>query len=74
MNRRRRQRLEGEVGRFVRQYARKRRRGWDPNDRTYNRSVEALVRRLDPEELDALMNGADDEPLLVHRRKTRRGG
>lgn len=70
MNRRRRQRLEGRVGIFVKKYASKRRVGWDPNDRQYNRGVEALVQRMSPEDLDELMNGGDeDEPLLVHRRR-----
>lgn len=69
MNRRRRQRLEGEVGVFLKKYASKRRVGWDPNDRQYNRSVEALVQRMSPEDLDELMNGGDEELLLLHRRR-----
>lgn len=70
MNRRRRQRLEGEVGVFLKKYNKKRQRGWDPNDRQYNRSVEALVQRMTPEDLDDLMNGGnEDEPLLIHRPK-----
>jgi hypothetical protein len=70
MNRRRKQRLEGEVGVFLKKYNKKRQRGWDPNDRQYNRSVEALVQRMTPEDLDELMNGGnEDEPLLMHRAK-----
>lgn len=72
MNRRRRQRLEGEVGVFLKKYASRRRAGWDPNDRQYHRGVQALVQRMSPRDLDELMNGGDeDEPLLPHRRKPR---
>jgi hypothetical protein len=67
MNRRRKQRLEGKVGTFLRQYAKKRQKGWDPNDRQYFRRVEEIVQRMSPEDLDELMNGADEEPLLRHR-------
>lgn len=52
---------------FLKKYASKRRVGWDPNDRQYNRSVEALVQRMSPEDLDELMNGGDEELLLLHR-------
>jgi hypothetical protein len=44
---------------FLQQYRRKRQRGrgqnHDPNDRGYDRKVEARLRRLDPEELDRLL-------------------
>lgn len=67
MNRRRKQRLEAKVGTFLRQYAKKRQKGSDPNDRQYFRRVEQIVQRMAPQDLDELMNGADDEPLLHHR-------
>lgn len=41
----------------MRQYSRKRQPGWDPNDRGYDRKVEAQVKRLDPRELDAMLGG-----------------
>jgi hypothetical protein len=69
MNRRRRERLEGKVGTFLRQYARKRQRGWDPNDRQYLRKVEQIVQRMTPEDLDELINGAGGERLLGRRRR-----
>jgi hypothetical protein len=59
----RRRRLEGEIGTFLQQYARKAHRGHDPNDRGYDRDVEAAVQRMSAEELDALVHDAPDEAL-----------
>lgn len=55
----RKERLQGRVGAFMRQYARRRQRGRDPNDRGYDREVEAQVKRLGPLELEELLEGAD---------------
>jgi hypothetical protein len=49
--------LERNIGTFLRQYARKAPRGREPNDRRYDRNVEATLKRLHPEELDRLMHG-----------------
>ena len=49
--------LEADVGLFLRQYGRKRRIGYDPNDRAYCREFEAVVKRMDPEALDRLIRG-----------------
>jgi hypothetical protein len=57
------QRLEGEVGAFVQQYARKAYPTHDPNDRRYNREVEGKVRRMRPEDMDELLHGSQDEGL-----------
>jgi hypothetical protein len=57
----RKKRLEAEIGVFVRQYARKRYPGMDPNDRRYDREIERLIRRMKPEELDQLMREGEDE-------------
>jgi hypothetical protein len=60
---RRKQRLEGHIGLFVQQYARKHYRNQDPNDRRYDRKVEQIMCRMKPEELDELMHGeGDGEP------------
>ena len=48
-------RKAGEVARFVQQYARKARSGLDPNDRGYDRGIEAHIKRMRPEELDRLL-------------------
>lgn len=52
-----------EVGFFLRQYKRKRQKGQEPNDRSYDRSIERYISRLRPEDLDVLLNGEDDERL-----------
>jgi len=57
----RKRRLEGDIGAFVRQYARKHYPNHDPNDRRYDRKIEKLVRSMSPEELDELMHGSDEE-------------
>jgi hypothetical protein len=44
---------------FVQQYGRRVAPGCDPNDRSYDREIEQIVRRVSPEELDRLMR--DDE-------------
>jgi hypothetical protein len=46
---------------FVKQYARKRQRGVEPNDRTYDREVERLVQTMSPVELDALLRDGEDD-------------
>jgi len=56
--------LELRIGVFLKQYARKARPGHDPNDRAYDREVEKIVRQMDPEELDRLMNGGSDKPAV----------
>jgi len=60
---RRQRRLEPQLALFKRRYARKRptkRSGGDPNDRRYSRRLEAKIRRMDPLELDELLNGPYD--------------
>jgi hypothetical protein len=57
----RQQRLRSQRGEFMRQYQRKAEPGWDPNDRGYDRQLEEKLKRMSPEELDALLNGTDDE-------------
>jgi hypothetical protein len=64
---RRQERLEGEIGVFVKQYGRQRHAGREPNDRRYDRATEQAINQMDPIELDALMRGefeddADIEP------------
>ncbi|PYR65334.1 MAG: hypothetical protein DMF87_18135 [Acidobacteria bacterium] len=54
--------LRLELGTFLRQYARKSVPGWDPNDRTYGRKIERIVRRMDPEKLDRLLRDESDAP------------
>lgn len=45
----------------MRQYARKKEHGHDPNDRGYDRKLEREIRRMDPAELDELLRGEEPE-------------
>lgn len=60
MARRGRQPTEAEVGLFLHGYGRSSRKTVDPNDRSYDREVEQLVRRMRPEDLDRLMRDERD--------------
>ena len=51
--------LAKKIPGFLRQYARKHYPNWDPNDRAYDRRLEALLKRMSPQELDRLMHGDD---------------
>ena len=53
--------LRENIGDFMRQYQRKAQRGVEPNDRQYDRKVEEEIKRMDPFELDRLINGGDDD-------------
>jgi hypothetical protein len=53
--------LNAEIGTFLKQYARKAHAGHDPNDRSYSRKIEGIVKRMRPEDLDALIQDAEDE-------------
>ena len=45
---------------FIKRYARKKQPGHDPNDRQYDRRVEAKVKRMKPETLDRLLRNGDE--------------
>lgn len=57
VSKRDRKKLAARIGVFLRQYGRKTRPNWDPNDRDYDREIEKLVKQMDPAEFDRLMNG-----------------
>ena len=44
---------------FAKRHARKAYPGWDSNDWSYDRRIEAEAKRMRPEELDRLLNGSD---------------
>lgn len=48
---------EAELFEFLRQYSRKAPKRGEPNDRGYDRRLEERIKRMDPEELDKLLNG-----------------
>lgn len=55
------QRLEADIGTFIKQYARKAQRGQEPNDRRYSRRIERKIKRMKPDELDKLIQGTEDD-------------
>lgn len=61
--RRSKSKLAGQLGRFVQQYARRAQKGWDPNDRNYDRKLESKLKQLSPEELSELLSG-DEIPVF----------
>lgn len=54
-------RLAGELGRFVKQYARKAQAS-EPNDRQYDRKLEKKMKRLPPSALSDLLADDEQEP------------
>jgi hypothetical protein len=55
--------LATRMGAVLRQYTRRAHKGWDPNDRGYDREIEQFIKKLKPEDLDILLNGEEDERL-----------
>lgn len=58
------------AGNFVREYGRKAQSGEEPNDRKYDRRVEAALKRLAPAELGDVLRG-DREPAARPRGRPR---
>ena len=63
--------LAAQLGRFVQQYERKAAKGWDPNDRGYDRKLEEKIKRLSPEVLSDLLSGENDEPVQPHSKPSK---
>ena len=55
-----RQWIRDNLGTFLQQYQRKAQRGVEPNDRHYDRNLEAKLKRMKPEDLGRLMSVDDD--------------
>jgi hypothetical protein len=53
--------LKREIGLFVKQYKRTSRKCFDPNDRSYDRRIEKLIKNMDAEELFNIINDEEDE-------------
>ena len=51
--------LAEKLGKFVQEYGRKAQKGWDPNDRNYDRKIEEKMKRLPPDQLSELLTGQD---------------
>jgi hypothetical protein len=52
---------EQALGEFLRQYGRRRQKGGEPNDRGYDRKLEAKVKRMRSEDLDELARGSGED-------------
>jgi hypothetical protein len=52
--------IRDNLGTFLQQYQRKAQRGVEPNDRHYDRDLEAKLKRMKPEDLGRLMSEDDD--------------
>jgi len=52
--------FSGRLNVFMKEYARKKQPGQDPNDRGYDRRVEKKIRRIKPEILDSLLRNGDE--------------
>lgn len=48
--------LAGEIAIFTKQYGRRAQKGFDPNDRGYDRKIEDKMKRLKPEDLSHLLS------------------
>lgn len=59
----RKDKLQGDVGAFLKQYQRKAYPTHDPNDRHYSRDVERKVKSMNPRELCELMSGEGEDIL-----------
>lgn len=52
--------IRDNLGTFLQQYQRKAQRGVEPNDRQYDRNLEAKLKRMKAEDLGRLMTDDDD--------------
>jgi len=48
------------AARYLREVGRKRQKGIEPNDRSHDRKFEQKLKRLPPEDVDALFRGDED--------------
>jgi len=61
MKNKRKKALEAKVGVFVQQYKRKAQKRAEPNDRQYDRNIEEKIKHMNPEELNELLYGEDEQ-------------
>lgn len=54
------QRLANATATYLRQIGRKAQKGVEPNDRAYDRKLDHKLKRMRPEDVDALFRGEDD--------------
>ena len=58
--RQKKQRLAEAAARYLRQVGRKAQKGVEPNDRRHDRRFEQKLKRMSPEDVDALFRAEDD--------------
>jgi len=61
MAKRDKKQLSNRIATFLRKYARKSDAHHDPNDRSYDREIEKIIKSMSPEELDRLMREGEDD-------------
>jgi hypothetical protein len=61
MSIRSKKKLASRIDEFIRLYGRRAQRGEEPNDRRYDRKIEAQLSRMKPTEVSALISGSDDD-------------
>jgi hypothetical protein len=64
LSKNRKNQLASKMGAFLQQYRRKAQKGQESNDRRYDRNIEQTLRRLKPGDLDALLNGDEEDERL----------
>lgn len=55
------QRLAAATARYLRQIGRQAQKGQEPNDRGFDRKLDEKLKRMRPEDVDALFRDGDDE-------------
>ena len=53
--------IKSNIGTFLKQYKRKSDKNIDPNDRSYDRNLEEIIKKMKPDELFCLMYDGDDD-------------
>lgn len=59
--REKRQRLSDATARYLRQIGRQAQKGVEPNDRRFDHKLDEKLKRMRPEDVDALFRGEDEE-------------
>ncbi|MDR5749787.1 MULTISPECIES: hypothetical protein [unclassified Caballeronia] len=60
-DRRKQNRLAGELQCFVQRYGRKTQKQGDPSDRRYDKKIEKAMQRMQPADLSELLTGDNDD-------------
>lgn len=56
-----REKLASDVAIYLKEVGRKAQKGQEPNDRGYDRELERKLRRMRPEDVDALIRSGEDD-------------